>query len=110
MAKLATAAPVAPKKPTLAKAAPAAPAKPAPKAKPAPAAAATPKVERAPRTDYEGKRIHILVDGNPKREGTASYERFALYKKNMLVTEAIAAGVRRADLDWDQKHGYIEIK
>lgn len=81
------------------------------KAKPSVAKAAPAAAPASTRTkvDYAGKRLKLLAAENPKREGTESYARFALYKNNMLVEEALAAGVRRADLDWDQKHGYISI-
>lgn len=54
--------------------------------------------------------IHLKVEGNPKREGTASYERFALYREEgMTVQQALDAGVTRADLRHDTLKGFIEI-
>lgn len=57
----------------------------------------------------EGAKIKILVDGNPKREGSSSHKRFGMYKQNMLVSTALGAGVKTADIHWDVKHNYITI-
>ena len=46
---------------------------------------------------------------NPKREGTEGHRRFGLYKANMTVQAAIDAGVTKADISWDVKHGFIAV-
>jgi hypothetical protein len=62
-------------------------------------------------------RIAVQTEANPKKAGTASHERFALYHTTDTVAEYIAAVVAsgatrakaRADLRWDQARGYITI-
>jgi hypothetical protein len=58
-------------------------------------------------------RITLKVKENPKREGTASYDRFEIYfdKKVKTVGDALAKGLTRGDLAWDshENRGYIEI-
>lgn len=46
---------------------------------------------------------------NPKREGTPSHERFALYKDGMTVKQAKEAGVRAADISYDSEKGFISL-
>jgi len=61
--------------------------------------------------------IAVKTDGNPKKPGTASYDRFALYYGAETVENYIAAvvasgGTRakaRADLRWDSARGFIAI-
>lgn len=116
--------PVAKPAPKLAKAAVApAPAAPAPKAKLA-VAKATPAPVKAPKAEteekgprvsriageLEGKKLVVLVAENPKREGTASHARFALYKNGMTYAEALEAGVKNADIHWDMAHEFISFK
>lgn len=56
-------------------------------------------------------KVVVLVKANPKREGTASYERFAAYfsKKVKTVGDALAAGLTRKDIAWDTNHGFIQL-
>lgn len=54
-------------------------------------------------------RIVLLVPVNPKKPGSAAYDRFALYEPNMTVEAARAAGIRAEDLVWDQKKGFIAL-
>ena len=62
-------------------------------------------------------RIAVQTDGIPKKPGTASYERFALYYGVATVEDYIAAvvaggGTRakaRADLRWDESRGFVTI-
>lgn len=117
MSKKTDAAPV--KKAAPVKAAPAAaPAKTtkaAAKAAPAPAKKAA-KTAAPAETGGRGRqpnvsgsaKIKVLSAENPKR-GTAA-ERFALYKNGMTVDEYIAAGGKRADVNWDVSKGFIEVK
>lgn len=53
-------------------------------------------------------KIKVLVAENPKRAAAAT--RFALYKNGMTVDEYIAAGGTRADVNWDVKQTFIEVK
>jgi hypothetical protein len=80
------------------------------------AALYTPQPVRAtvPTTFSKGKLplsyvIRLLVPANPKRKGSASYDRYALYVDGMTVGQAIAAGLWRVDFDWDLKHGHISV-
>lgn len=62
---------------------------------------------RAPNIAGTAK-IKLLTKENPKRAAAA--ERFALYKNGMTVDEYIAAGGKRADVNWDVAQGFIEVK
>jgi hypothetical protein len=54
-------------------------------------------------------KIHILVTVNPKRKGTLTYDRFALYEDGMTVAEYVKAGGRTGDVNHDATMGYIEL-
>jgi hypothetical protein len=51
----------------------------------------------------------VLVDTNPKQEGSAARKRFALYKTGMSVEAAFAAGVWAADIRHDAKREHIKL-
>lgn len=53
--------------------------------------------------------ITLLVEKNPKREGTMAWGRFELYENGMKVINFLSAGGRRDDLRYDTSHGYIRI-
>ncbi len=53
--------------------------------------------------------ITVLVTGNPKRAGSAAYERFALYRTGMTVGQFLATGGLRVDITWDVNHGFIKL-
>lgn len=80
----------------------------APKSAEAPA----PRAERAPRQTASDPRVIASVMPNPKRPGTASYDRYELYRVGMTVNEAIAAGVKREDIAWDSasSRGFIVLE
>lgn len=63
---------------------------------------------RAPAWPLETK-VKVLVSENPKRAGSASYDRFALYGKGTTVGAFLEAGGTSADLHWDSEHEYISI-
>ena len=75
-----------------------------------PVPAREPKV-RAPRNAVTDPRVITHVAPNPKKPGSASFDRFALYRVGMTVNEAIAAGVKREDIAWDSdsKRGFIKF-
>lgn len=58
----------------------------------------------------ESAEITLVAESNPKRPGSKSFERFALYQNGMTQGEALDAGVLTADLIWDSKHGFITIE
>jgi len=74
-----------------------------------------PKAARAPsngdgrRNKNSEKRITVLAEGNPKREGTATYGRFKLYKDGMTVAEFLKKGGTSADVTYDVEHKFIEL-
>lgn len=53
--------------------------------------------------------IELLAAENPKRAGTKTWHRFALYKTGMTVAEFLEAGGRRVDLSWDAQRQFIRI-
>lgn len=94
----------------------------APKAKKAKAAkaegeTAAPKEPKAERYNREHKiRLLLNAEGvqygptnNPKRAGSASHDRFALYEDGMTIGASIEKGVKTEDIAWDVRKGFIEI-
>jgi len=65
----------------------------------------------APRADRipNDATITVVVEANPKREGSKGAERFDLYKTGMTVQAFKDAGGTMADVRWDREHGYIEV-
>lgn len=53
--------------------------------------------------------ITVLAASNPKRPGSKSHARFALYRTGMSVREAMEAGVTKADLRHDQDKGFVLV-
>jgi len=54
--------------------------------------------------------VRLLVEENPKKVGSKSHARFALYRDGMSVGDFLKAGGRRADLIWDQRKGFVKIE
>lgn len=48
-------------------------------------------------------------ENNPKRAGSASYDRFALYEDGMTIAAAVEKGVKTDDVAWDIRKGFIEV-
>lgn len=48
-------------------------------------------------------------ENNPKRAGSASHDRFALYSDGMTIAAAVEKGVKTDDLAWDIRKGFIEV-
>ena len=67
------------------------------------------KGPRGPKGVAMDAKIKLLVDENPKREGSAAHGRFANYKDGMTVADALAAGLRTSDLKYDTAHEFIKI-
>lgn len=53
--------------------------------------------------------ITLVIDKNPKREGSDAQYRFGLYRNGMTVRDYLNAGGTRDDLRWDAAHGFIQI-
>ena len=53
--------------------------------------------------------IRLLVDKNPKREGTKAHDRFALYKDGLTVGEFLKKSGTHADIAWDQDRGFVRL-
>jgi len=65
---------------------------------------------RGPKGVADTAKVTLLVSANPKREGSKAHTRFALYKQEQTVAEALDAGITTPDLIWDAKHGHISIE
>lgn len=74
-------------------------------------ASRSPKGKAGPKSGFPlSGKITLLVDKNPKRPGSAAYDRFAQYESGMTVGTALEAGVLPEDLRWDTKHSFIKIE
>lgn len=73
--------------------------------------AAKPVVEKKPRPGAVNPRetITLLVESNPKREGSEAHKRFALYKNGITVADFLKAGGAMADINWDLGHRLIAL-
>ena len=61
------------------------------------------------RSIPEDAVITVLSEGNPKRVGSASFERFKLYRTAMTVGDFLRAGGKREDISWHRNHKYIKL-
>lgn len=48
-------------------------------------------------------------DNNPKKVGSKTHGRFALYVHGMTIQQALDAGIPTGDLVYDQGHGFIKF-
>ena len=62
------------------------------------------------RDSQDIAKITLLVETNPKREGSAAHGRFGLYKTGMTVAAFLAAGGTRSDLRWDSARNFVRIE
>ena len=53
--------------------------------------------------------IRLLATTNPKKPGSESHTRFAIYSDGMTVAEFLEKGGRKADLSWDCEKGFISL-
>lgn len=56
--------------------------------------------------DTHGK--HYGPDNNPKKPGSKTHGRFALYTDGMTIAQALEAGIPTSDMVYDQGHGFIK--
>lgn len=76
-----------------------------------PASSGTARKTRGPAVrKSDPRRIVYVSPTNPKREGTASHARFALYVEGMSIDEFVQAGGTIADVKWDSERGFIKIE
>lgn len=68
------------------------------------------KKEATSEVAPDTRKIKLLVKENPKREGSAAYERFELYSSSKTVQDFKDAGGKAADLTHDEQKGFIEVK
>lgn len=90
-----------------------------PRLDPLPHAPAPVKLPRTPEERLRAKREEkrapvsatgdylIAVAANPKRKGSASWDRFNLYRVGLSRAQLRAAGLSTADFRYDTDHGYI---
>ena len=62
-----------------------------------------------PRSIRDDALITVLTEKNPKRPGSAAFERFKLYRTGMTVGDFLRAGGTRADISWDRSHKFITL-
>lgn len=72
-----------------------------------------PPRSRGPRRSVSVKRSDprkiCYVASNPKKEGSASWARFELYRVGMTVDEFLAAGGTMGDVKWDADRDFIRF-
>jgi hypothetical protein len=78
------------------------------------AAAAETKAKRGKRElnvedPFNKQVITLLRKENPKRKGSKSFARFALYVDGMSVADFLKAGGTRGDINWDVAHEHISL-
>jgi len=73
-----------------------------------PAKKAPKKAEKVEKSS-DDRKITLLTKENPKREGSAAWTRFELYRKAKNVEQFYAAGGSSADLRYDEKAGHIQL-
>ena len=54
--------------------------------------------------------VTFLVEDNPKREGSKSFDRWKGYAGASTVGDYIAAGGTYGDLKYDAEHGFIKVE
>ena len=54
-------------------------------------------------------RVIVKVEPNPKKQGSKSFDRYALYQVGMTVSDFIRAGGSKGDVQWDVGRSYIEL-
>ena len=77
-----------------------------------------PPTARSPRARVGGihvdhewldKQVHLLVEGNPRRSGSATYEIYQLYENGLRVRDFVERGGRLIDVKADIERGHIRL-
>lgn len=71
---------------------------------------APPPVTRRLRPAVSDPRRVTYVAPNPKRPGSASYDRFQLWHIGVTVDDYLNAGGRREDVRYDVKRGFVKLE
>jgi hypothetical protein len=66
--------------------------------------------QRGPAGVEPTAKIEVMVDENPKRQGSKSHARFELYREAETVQDFINMGGLTADLIYDVQHEFITIE
>jgi hypothetical protein len=56
------------------------------------------------------RKITYVSPTNPKKQGSASHDRFALYQIGMTIDEFVRAGGTMGDVKWDAERDFIKIE
>ena len=62
-----------------------------------------------PRERPENTMVVVAFVPNPKKQNTAGWERFKLWKLGSTVAECVAAGMWPADVKWDLDRGFVTL-
>lgn len=77
-----------------------------------------PPVVRGPKGTPLDAQIHLMLDtkgvqygpdNNPKKPGSKTHGRFAMYTHGMTVQQALDAGIQTGDLSYDRDHGFVQF-
>jgi len=65
--------------------------------------------DRTSKNFNKDATITLLVDKNPKREGSKTHVRFENYRSSATVGDFITLGGTYGDLSWDSARGFVSI-
>lgn len=72
-----------------------------------------PKMKKRVKNVSQDAKLTVLAESNPKRAGSASYDRFEGYLTDpapATVKEALDNGLTMGDIHYDTIHGSIEVE
>jgi hypothetical protein len=75
--------------------------------KPYPKLAATPAKAQRPTREQNATRVLLSFIPNPKKPGSASYDRYMFYEVGLTEAQLLAKGLRRDDLRWDTARSHL---
>jgi hypothetical protein len=63
-----------------------------------------------PQASGDRDRLYVVaIVPNPKKVGSASHTRFALWQVGLTVAECMARGISRGDVSWDVERGFVTL-